>query len=67
MINFGKLNLFYEIDCVRKQIIYRRMKRFIHKNFLLQTDTAKELYHEHAKKATDHRLSLSPGSRAHCR
>ncbi|HAC73889.1 MAG TPA: hypothetical protein DCF46_09855, partial [Porphyromonadaceae bacterium] len=26
------------------------MKRFIHKNFLLQTDTARELYHEHAKK-----------------
>lgn len=26
------------------------MKKFIHKDFLLQTDAAKELYHEHAKK-----------------
>lgn len=62
MINFGKLNLFYEIDCVRKQIIYRRMKKFIHKNFLLQTDTARELYHEHAKKQPiiDYHCHLDP-------
>ncbi|HBK94233.1 MAG TPA: glucuronate isomerase [Porphyromonadaceae bacterium] len=38
------------------------MKRFIHKNFLLQTDTARELYHEHAKKQPiiDYHCHLDP-------
>ncbi|HBU45872.1 MAG TPA: glucuronate isomerase [Porphyromonadaceae bacterium] len=38
------------------------MKKFIHKNFLLQTDTARELYHEHAKKQPiiDYHCHLDP-------
>ena len=38
------------------------MKNFIHKNFLLQTDAAKELYHEHAKKQPiiDYHCHISP-------
>lgn len=38
------------------------MKNFIHKNFLLQTDTARELYHEHAKKQPiiDYHCHLDP-------
>lgn len=38
------------------------MKNFIHKNFLLQTDAAKELYHEHAKKQPiiDYHCHLDP-------
>ena len=62
MINFGKLNLLYEIDCVRKQKIHSRMKQFIHKDFLLQTDAARELYHEHAQKQPiiDYHCHLDP-------
>ncbi|OPZ30642.1 MAG: Uronate isomerase [Bacteroidetes bacterium ADurb.BinA174] len=38
------------------------MEKFIHKNFLLQTDTARELYHEHAKKQPiiDYHCHLDP-------
>ncbi|MEA4948190.1 MAG: glucuronate isomerase [Petrimonas sp.] len=38
------------------------MKKFIHKNFLLQTDAARELYHEHAKKQPiiDYHCHLDP-------
>ncbi|HHV87159.1 MAG TPA: glucuronate isomerase [Petrimonas sp.] len=38
------------------------MKNFIHKDFLLQTDTARELYHEHAKKQPiiDYHCHLDP-------
>ncbi|MDR1743834.1 MAG: glucuronate isomerase [Dysgonamonadaceae bacterium] len=38
------------------------MKSFIHKNFLLQTDTARKLYHEHAKKhpIIDYHCHLNP-------
>ena len=34
------------------------MKTFMGKNFLLTTDTAKELFHDYAEKYADHRLSL---------
>lgn len=45
------------------------MKKFIHKNFLLQTDAAKELYHEHAKKQPiiDYHCHLKPADIAHDR
>lgn len=45
------------------------MKKFIHKNFLLQTDAAKELYHEHAKKQPiiDYHCHLNPADIAHDR
>ncbi|MDR1517285.1 MAG: glucuronate isomerase [Dysgonamonadaceae bacterium] len=38
------------------------MKNFIHEDFLLQTDTARELYHEHAKKQAiiDYHCHLDP-------
>ena len=38
------------------------MKHFIHKNFLLQTDTAEELYHKHAKEhpIIDYHCHLDP-------
>ena len=35
------------------------MKNFMDENFLLQTETAQKLYHEHAAKNADYRLSLS--------
>lgn len=39
------------------------MKTFIHKDFLLQTDTARELYHEHAasQPIIDYHCHLDPG------
>lgn len=45
------------------------MKKFIHKNFQLQTDAAKELYHEHAKKQPiiDYHCHLNPADIAHDR
>ncbi len=45
------------------------MKNFIHKNFLLQTDAAKELYHEHAKKQPiiDYHCHLDPAQIANNR
>lgn len=40
------------------------MKSFIHKDFLLQTDAARELYHEHAKKQPiiDYHCHLNPAA-----
>lgn len=37
---------------------YSIMKNFMDENFLLQTETAQKLYHEHAGKNADYRLSL---------
>lgn len=34
------------------------MKNFMDENFLLQTETAQKLYHEHGGKNADYRLSL---------
>ena len=39
------------------------MKPFIHDDFLLQTDAARELYHAHAKYGADLRLPLPPAAR----